>query len=136
MLWSEKDNLPTAIYTAADLATCTHIIYLDISSHTIQKQRQDDECRKDRPNDSIEHIRKHKQAEMAKLQQLCREIRILFMSVQQPERISPGVPRSLAPVQLLGSSSAFTPDAMLAIDSDKTLAPLHPGIIFWDPLCD
>ena len=77
MFWPE-DGEQQPVYTKADLETYTHVLYLDVDPEVVARRRADDKPR-NRPNDSVEHLRKWQEYEKSQLRQLCQEHSILFL---------------------------------------------------------
>jgi hypothetical protein len=77
MFWPEGQETGQEIHTERDLATFTHIIYLDTPADLVAQRRLEDKERI-RPCFSTTHLRKWQQAEKIKLRDLCRNHRILF----------------------------------------------------------
>lgn len=152
MLWSEKEAAGEIVCTQNDLASYTHILYLETRPEVVIGQRLGD---LDRPRESatVNHLRRWQQQEKGQLRQLCREHDILFLPVSpHPTRV--GEVSTLAKVSLLLrdfqyhsekynaeyaetkldevlGASLGRPETMLVLDADKTLAAEDTGTLFW-----
>jgi uracil phosphoribosyltransferase/phosphoserine phosphatase len=151
MFWPEADKEGSAVYTNNDLATFTHILYLDIPVGTIEQRRWNDVSRP-RPHTSVAHLLKWQQAEKTQLQALCREHGILFSILQSDKTVKSRALELLsdfrvhtekyneaqAPAKLdaVMASYRISPDTMLVIDGDRTLAAQDTGVSFWETLSD
>lgn len=153
MFWNDE-NEPEGniVYTPADLATYTYIIYLETDPKVIHSQRAQDKGRDDRPALSSEHLAKWQTDEKQRLHALSYENKILFSVIQSGDS---GTLETA--VKLLRDFSerdeekdkvcalstlrdlfvkgvAEGPETVLVIDADKTLAPFDTGAMFWTDL--
>ncbi|EOD43971.1 putative uracil phosphoribosyltransferase protein [Neofusicoccum parvum UCRNP2] len=149
MFWPEEEEKGQMVCTAKDLATYTHILYLDVPAAVIQ-QRYRDDIERSRPPTTTAHLVKWQQAEQDQLRLLCRDHGILF------SLLAPG-PSLLAKVSaLLRDFHVHTEtynlsraesrldeilaphrdrwETMLVIDADRTLAAEDTGALFWETL--
>ncbi|KID77442.1 uncharacterized protein G6M90_00g097320 [Metarhizium brunneum] len=137
-----------AVYTQNDMATYTHIIYLNMSAKTLHVQRQKDENRK-RQYLPMQDLEAWKRTEVDELSRLCQEHGILFsLLAEQPDnqlltalrliqfchrvRTVPNMARVDARVSeiLFGQNNLQT---MVVVDADKTISKEDTGKTFWDP---
>lgn len=79
MFWYEGQE-KEAVYTDYDLTTYTHILYLGVSPETVMQRRLDDNGR-ERPSESLEHLKEWQNFEKSELRRLCYSHGILFMSL-------------------------------------------------------
>ncbi|KAF2449016.1 hypothetical protein P171DRAFT_222828 [Karstenula rhodostoma CBS 690.94] len=149
MFWPEEDETGRIVCTKNDLATYTHILYLDIPVKTIEQRRWND-VSKPRPHTSVAHLLKWQQTEKIHLQKLCREHGILFSILTSDETAKSralGLIRDFsvhtenhnevqAQTKLDEAMASYrnVPDTMLVIDGDKTLAAQDTGALFWKNL--
>ncbi|KAI4112382.1 MAG: hypothetical protein LQ345_006463 [Seirophora villosa] len=157
MLWSEKEQAGESVCTENDLATYTHIIYLDTRPEAIMDQRLGD-LERSRESTTVNHLRRWQQQEKDQLRQLCREHHILFLSVSpHPTKLDKvsvmtKVSRLLRDFQYhsekynaeyakikldeaLGARLG-RPETVLVLDADKTLAAQDTGTLFWQMVSD
>ncbi|OAA65187.1 HAD-like domain protein [Niveomyces insectorum RCEF 264] len=156
MFWDDPMMQPIRATTAADLATYTHIIYLNVRAEVILERRRRDESRF-RPEASVEHLQEWQTREQTELRQLCRDNSILFAPVDtdQDDKMMTRVlallhdfpihgvryDKNLA-VQRLDDyvttfSASFSQNVVsnvLVMDADKTLAPIDTGDRLWSLL--
>ncbi|TPX18978.1 uncharacterized protein E0L32_011371 [Thyridium curvatum] len=144
MFWEEGEDSGHPVYTMADMNSFTHIIYLDVPTHTLAKRRLNDPL-KNRSVTSIDHLQKWQAAEISYMRHLCRHHRILFLALpdalQLPTRVSELVCRfsqytaesnwSLVKAHLDDTTDNKSFQTALVIDGDKTLAPFDTGSLFW-----
>lgn len=109
MFWSEVTNTPYAVYTPEDFNTFTHIIYLAPDEKTIASHIESDEKKKYRsymadldPQDCNYWQRD----EYWTLRDLCRQHKILFISIPQP---SPALKRYSLLFSISSSSHQLEP---------------------------
>lgn len=145
MFRSEGHN--KAVYTSNDMATYTHIIYLNMSAKTLYVQRQKDENRK-RQYFPMQDLEAWKRTEVDELSRLCQEHGILFSRLaEQPDnqllsalrliqfshrvRTVPNMARVDARVReiLFGQNNLQT---MVVVDADKTISAEDTGRLFWN----
>ncbi|KAI0440622.1 uracil phosphoribosyltransferase-domain-containing protein [Xylaria telfairii] len=146
MFWSEGEDEGHSVYTAEDLDTYTHIIYLDVAADVIAQRREDDDERT-RPSVSIDHLRSWQDTEIAELGQLCRNHNILFCVLPTQDTLITRASQiirdfrhhtemynlSRAEERLDGILGVDTKrQIMLVIDADRTLAAEDTGKIFWE----
>ena len=132
--------------TDADWDTYTHILYLDLPIKEIKRRREED-LKRNRPQVSVEHLRKWQQKEKEELRRLCLDHWVLFMAVSEPSTLVARVSTLLhdfgrhsleynklqAKVKLsevLPPRSEEYPPVLL-LDADRTLAPVDTGELFW-----
>jgi uracil phosphoribosyltransferase/phosphoserine phosphatase/adenylate kinase len=151
MFWPEVDKEGDAVYTNNDMNTYTHILYLDIPVQTIEQRRWNDVSRP-RPHTSVAHLLKWQRAEKSQLQALCREHGILFSVLQSDRTVKSRALELLrdfrvhtekyneaqaqAKLDAIMASYRVSPDTMLVIDGDRTLAAQDTGVLFWKKLSD
>lgn len=146
MFWDEAEVAYT-VCTQHDLATYTHILYLDVPPGVVAKRRQNDTTRS-RTTISVAHIEKWQMAEKTELQRVCREYGILFssLSFHDSPLAFPNLLTLLHDFQhhneeynlsrannrldevLAGQSQA---EMVLVMDADRTLAAVDTGKMFW-----
>jgi hypothetical protein len=80
MFWAEGDDDGHSICTPADLATYTHIVYLDVPVETIADYHFND-AKRNRPNVSLSHLARWQRVEKSQLRDVCRCHGILFAPV-------------------------------------------------------
>ncbi|KAM0207634.1 hypothetical protein ACHAQI_007429 [Fusarium lateritium] len=149
MFWSETDNAPKAVYTAEDLDTFTHIIYLHIPIEIISRRVAGDDERRVRTVVATEHLRQWQEAESFSLRHLCRQHGILFMAFSEATGLVSRVKHlvqyfrqsitaedNIAMVrtqidQILALPCHEGLETVLVLDGDKTLAPEDTGALFW-----
>lgn len=136
-----------AVYTPNDMATYTHIIYLNMPAKTLHEQRQKDTNRK-RQYLPMQDLEAWKRTELDELSRLCQEHGILFSRLaEQPDnqlltalrliqfshrvRTVPNMARVDARVSeiLFGQNNLQT---MVVVDADKTISTEDTGKTFWD----
>ncbi|KAH7120460.1 uracil phosphoribosyltransferase-domain-containing protein [Dactylonectria macrodidyma] len=148
MFWSEEDAVGQTVYTSNDLATYTHIIYLNVPTDVISQHRSLDKL-KDRAVVNVEHLRKWQDAEISMIRTLCRQHHILLSLISEPKTL---LPRALALIQHFGQPitvesnlacaratldtclafpSRNNLETVLVLDGDKTLAAEDTGVLFW-----
>lgn len=135
------------VYTPNDMATYTHIIYLNMPAKTLHEQRQKDTNRK-RQYLPMQDLEAWKRTELDELSRLCQEHGILFSRLaEQPDnqlltalrliqfshrvRTVPNMARVDARVTeiLFGQNNLQT---MVVVDADKTISTEDTGKTFWD----
>ncbi|KAK4173374.1 uracil phosphoribosyltransferase-domain-containing protein [Triangularia setosa] len=156
MFWSDKEQKYHRVCTKADLATYTHIIYLDTAADVIARRRQNDRDR-ERPALAAGCLDDWLKTEKRELQRLCRSSGILFVALSQAEKgtLSAKMIRLLLDfkhhcpehnlllaqnrldsiIMMSGlKSTCEQPDTMLVMDADKTLAAQDTGKLFWEAM--
>ncbi|KAI8631587.1 uracil phosphoribosyltransferase-domain-containing protein [Xylariaceae sp. FL1651] len=145
MVWSEEDTALQPVCTAEDLATYTHIFYLDTAEDIIAQRRLDD-TKRQRPYMSPDKLINWKNTEKRQLQQLCLEHNILFYIMSQQGILkgklsmlirdfrshSEAYNLSLVESKLdeiIGPSNEL--QTMLVLDADRTLTGYDTGELFW-----
>ncbi|OJD37418.1 uracil phosphoribosyltransferase [Diplodia corticola] len=150
MFWPDEEEEGHMVYTPNDLATFTHILYLDVPVSIVQQRHREDTGRT-RPAMTERHLAKWQQAEKNQLSQLCRDHGILF-SLLAPSSTSYSSLPSKVSVLLrdfnlhtekhnLSYAETRLDDmvalqsgrvkTMLVVDADKTLAAEDTGELFW-----
>lgn len=149
MFWSDDGGQP--VCTSNDLATFTHVIYLNMPAEVISQRRLDDKMR-DRSVMPVKHIRKWQEAEISMMRDLCRQHNILFSLISNPKTTIPRVSAlirhfqrpitveaNLARVRarldgILAPPGCDDLETVLVMDGDKTLAAEDTGVLFWQIL--
>ncbi|KAK5660036.1 hypothetical protein OQA88_13504 [Cercophora sp. LCS_1] len=147
MFWPEEEETGTKVLTHGDIATYTHILYLDVASHTIVQRRQSDTERA-RPDVSVRHVQRWQQAEITELRDICRQNNIFFVTVPAPAqetRVTELVLAFCKHTNAIKTSHAEKVlddfisshhqhkklDTILVFDADKTLSVEDTGAVFW-----
>ncbi|KAF5238512.1 hypothetical protein FAUST_5569 [Fusarium austroamericanum] len=151
MFWKEQDASGQLVYTSNDLATFTHIIYLNMPAGLISQRRLNDQ-QKGRNVMSQDHLRRWQEAEIFLLRNLCRENHILFyvmtntdtlqprimdliLHFQQPNTVESNITRVQAKLdEILALPKHDDLETVLVMDGDKTLAAEDTGVLFWETL--
>lgn len=151
MFWEEQDASGQPVYTSNDLATFTHIIYLNTPVDIVSQRRLDDGLR-DRTLMSQEHLRRWQETEISMMRGLCREHDILFSLISNPDTLLLRVmdlvlhfrqlstaESNLARVRakldgILALPGQDELETVLVMDGDKTLASEDTGALFWQTL--
>ncbi|KAJ5153658.1 uncharacterized protein N7500_009097 [Penicillium coprophilum] len=142
MFWPEEDEKGDSVCTPADLATYTHILYLDPPAELIAEYRLND-AKRIRPTASTSHLAKWKQTEKNELRDICRHHDILFAPIYPTlESVSSLIcdfhhhtdtyNMDLAKQkmdEILGEYSAL--ETVIVMDADKTLSQEDSGVLFW-----
>ncbi|KAF2847213.1 hypothetical protein T440DRAFT_501354 [Plenodomus tracheiphilus IPT5] len=146
MFWGEEDSLGDVVCTESDLATYTHIIYLNVSSDIIEKRCSNDVARH-RKVSSVVHLSNWQQAELGALSLLCHKHNILF-SVVDVHQILKGKVKALV-LDFDSHDEGFNDDyakekldqavsshlsqakTVMVIDGDRTLTSQDTGTMFW-----
>ncbi|KAK0702499.1 uracil phosphoribosyltransferase-domain-containing protein [Apiosordaria backusii] len=156
MFWLDKDQEYHRVCTNADLATYTHIIYLDTAASSIAERREND---KDRERPALAHgqLDDWVKTEKRELQRLCRSNGILFIALshEKKETLAARMVKLLLDFKqhcprhnlLLSqnrldsiiiesglNSNRERADTMLVMDADKTLAAQDTGKLFWEEM--
>lgn len=147
MLWSDDKGAPTPIYTAADLTTFSHIIYVDTTAEEIAKRCTSDTSRSRREH-PLSVIEEWRQKEKSDLQYLCCRNEILYYKLSGAAttakavelcsdfaRHSPAHNLECATRALdasFGRNVGLSREAQttLVFDADKTLASFDAGRMF------
>lgn len=145
MFWEdEKKEEASRVCSQADLATYTHILYVNAPLEVTAKQRAED-TKRARSNVSIQHLRRWQEIEIREIHDLCRENNILFATIY------PNLKTKLASLirdfqchdenhnrlvaeQIFDkyiSPSYDELQTILFFDADKTLAAVDTGTRFW-----
>ncbi|KAL4761081.1 uracil phosphoribosyltransferase-domain-containing protein [Aspergillus foveolatus] len=145
MFWDdEKKEQASRVCSQADLATYTHILYVNAPLEVTAKQRAED-TKRARLNVSIQHLRRWQETEIQEIHNLCRENNILFATIY------PNLKSKLASLirdfqchdenhnrfvaeQIFDkyiSPSYDELQTVLFFDADKTLAAVDTGTRFW-----
>ncbi|PYI23967.1 hypothetical protein BO99DRAFT_457816 [Aspergillus violaceofuscus CBS 115571] len=141
MFWELNESVGKVVCTQGDLATYTHILYLDVAPEVIQGYREKDTARK-RPRLPVSHIRAWQRAEKSKLQRLCHEHGIIFSllgahqdaasligSVWHHDEDSDLHLAKHNLMEALGDNlSGMT---VLMLDADRTLCSQDTGELWW-----
>lgn len=147
MLWSDEKGIPISIHTSADLATFSHIIYIDATANEVAERCISDISRS-RQIHPLPVIEEWSQKEKSDLRYLCGRNGILYYTLSGAATTAKVVELCLdfaqhsAEHNLKCATSAldvpFDRDADLAcparttlvFDADKTLAPFDTGKMF------
>jgi uracil phosphoribosyltransferase/phosphoserine phosphatase/adenylate kinase len=145
MFWDDEENEQALrVCSQADLATYTHILYVNAPLEVTAKQRAEDPKRA-RSNVSIQHLRRWQETEIQEIHDLCRENNILFVTIY------PNLKSKLASLirdfqchdenhnrfvaeqifDNLISPSYDELQTVLFFDADKTLTVIDTGAHFW-----
>lgn len=157
MFWTVGKQAGEPICTDRDLATYTHILYLDTPPDTIMGYRSRDKERF-RESATVNHLAEWQQKEKDQLRQLCREHSVLFSLVStQPTPL--GKASSTSKISTLLRDFQFhnekynlrhaetkldealgallsRPETLLVLDADKTVAADDTGKLFWKIVSD
>lgn len=135
------------VHTQADLETYTHVLYLDTPAETIAEYRLNDPNR-DRPEMSVNDLRRWQWSEKSRAKTLCRQHGIMFFTQHAPSedglaRVTrlmrdirdhseeENLRRALARLDDIMAPSASKIETVLVFDADKTLASIDTGARFW-----
>lgn len=149
MLWSEESGFAIPIYTAADLATFSHVIYMNTSAEEIVSRCISDplRARQAHPHSAIEEWRRKEESD---LRDLCSRNDILYYSLSSTATTEKVAELCLEFAQhsqehnlerarhALDSSFDRNPSSVsstqttLVFDGDKTLASFDTGKMFHD----
>ncbi|KAK3712003.1 hypothetical protein LTR37_009315 [Vermiconidia calcicola] len=147
MFWEDPEQFQgTQVCTSADLATYTHVIYLDVSADMVAQQRAQDKKRQ-RKDLSAGHLEKWQREESRELQDRCAANSIIVCAIPVDQasmlqkvsqmledfrRNDEGYNLSLVEKALDEAVHLTGPEieTMLVIDGDKTLAPEDTGKLF------
>ncbi|KAK0710675.1 uracil phosphoribosyltransferase-domain-containing protein [Lasiosphaeris hirsuta] len=146
IFWSENGEEGTRVCTQSDLKAFTHIIYLNVKPELVLERRKTDSTR-NRPEVSLEHIRRWQKTEMAELRELCWHNNILFTSTSLPptqlqQRVESLLASFLDDTQERNLSAAEEKldgfmnshkelETALVFDGDRSLSALDTGAVFW-----
>lgn len=149
--WPEEQARGQEVYTENDLATFTHIIYLDVPPEVVAKRRSEDKERS-RPSVSLAHLRKWQEMEKSRLRDLCRNHRILFLALSSTPPPMNKVSMLLhdfrchtekhnlscaqSELDKVITAGRGLLETVLIIDADKTLAAEDTGVLFWKMVAD
>lgn len=144
-LWTGTGALE--IHTHADLETYTHLVYLDTPPETISEYRLNDQSR-DRPEMSVDDLRRWQWSEKSRAKTLCRQHGIMFINLRLP--LEPGLPRAtslmrdirdhseqenmrraLARLDDIVAPLSNKVETVLVLDADRTLTSMDTGARFW-----
>lgn len=147
MFWSDTKGRGDVVCTEADLATYTHILYLDVSTQVIEQRRRADTGKK-RPDTSAAHLSMWQQAEKTELRTVCRKHGILFSLLGSDWTVPSRISQLLYDISLhtedynvsqakIKLDKALAPhqgrmETILVLDADKTLAAEDTGALFWE----
>ncbi|KAK2850647.1 hypothetical protein FQN49_005459 [Arthroderma sp. PD_2] len=141
----ETGEVGLPVITSNDLATFTHILYLDVPQDVLAKRRIQDSNRH-RPSISNAHLRQWQEGEKTELRRLCLQHGILFMNVASRPDLQSMVSKLLcdfrfhteksnlecAKAKLDAAIDNRPPLMMLVLDADKTLSAEDTGALFWE----
>ena len=151
MFWPEEDAAGRSVYTARDLETYTHILYLDTPAELVMERRLGDRNR-GRPCASANHLRKWQEVEKSELRRLCYNHGIMFLPVKSPPETLPTYVSTLLRSfnehneahnnliaearmddALLGAAAvSCSLETVIVLDADRTLAAEDSGALFWE----
>jgi uracil phosphoribosyltransferase/phosphoserine phosphatase/adenylate kinase len=146
MFFREHGMVEDVVCTESDMATYTHIVYLNVPATTLEERCSSDIAKRRKPV-SGDLLSKWQQTEIVRLRALCREHNILF-AVYGVDRISQHVITSLirdfdlhneryndeeamSKLDQAVTSRFDLAETILIIDGDKTFTPLDTGVMFW-----
>ncbi|PYH86318.1 hypothetical protein BO82DRAFT_388938 [Aspergillus uvarum CBS 121591] len=141
MFWELTESIGKIVCTKGDLATYTHIFYLDVAPEVIQGYREKDAARK-RSRLPVSHIQAWQRIEKAKLRRLCHEHGIIF-SLLGAHQDAASLIRSvwhhdedsnlhLAKHNLMEAlGDNFSGTTVLMLDADRTLCSQDTGKLWW-----
>ncbi|KAI2637444.1 uracil phosphoribosyltransferase-domain-containing protein [Xylaria nigripes] len=144
MFWSEGQDSGDAVDTPDDHKTYTHVLYLEVDAETVAQRCRDDTART-RPQNSVDHLRKWQEAEIARLRDVwCRQ-KILFCCLPAQGTLTMAVEllrdfqRHTEDYNLCCAETLLDdifgagtkPNTMLVFDGDRTLAAEDTGELFW-----
>ncbi|RAH50538.1 uncharacterized protein BO95DRAFT_497921 [Aspergillus brunneoviolaceus CBS 621.78] len=141
MFWEPTEPMGKIVCTNKDLATCTHIFYLDVAPEVVQGFWGQDTARKG-PCPPVDHIRAWQKVEKAELRSLCHEHRIIFSLLgahqdaanligsvwHHDEDSNLRLAKHHLREALGGNLSGKT---VLMLDADKTLCSQNTGELWW-----
>ncbi|PHH71167.1 hypothetical protein CDD82_6710 [Ophiocordyceps australis] len=139
MFWCEEMPDCASVHTAQDLATLTHIVYLEVDEDCLKHRRASAGL----PEASPKHLRRWQETEAAHLRSLCRQHGILFAVVSDDKTEVTGL------MTYLGRDGQATnmayaearldrilldkkPETALVIAGDGTLSPNDTAAMFWN----
>ncbi|KAK3373065.1 uracil phosphoribosyltransferase-domain-containing protein [Lasiosphaeria ovina] len=151
--WPDDAAEPNVVCACADLATFTHLVYLDVDADVVARRRHDD-TQRTRPAMPTSHLQKWQRADIRALRALCRSHGILSVILSVTDESTPllldRACALLADFQMhtsqanlalaekrvdeivAASSIACNPATAVVLDADKTLAAEDAGEVFWD----
>ncbi|KAJ6115266.1 hypothetical protein N7486_001044 [Penicillium sp. IBT 16267x] len=145
MLWPDGEMTYQLICTQADLDSYTHIVYLEVPAGVIAEHRRNDQ--RGRPAASVAHLAQWQAAEKRYLRYVCRLHDILFITVTPHESLNEQISALLGDfhshtedlntklaeshIDEMFNNGSDTPETVLVLDADKTLAPQDSGALFW-----
>ncbi|KAI9712974.1 MAG: hypothetical protein M1812_006721 [Candelaria pacifica] len=146
MLWPEEDASGKVVCTQSDLATYTHMLYLDVLPEVVAQRRLNDPIRK-RKHASLAHLARWQLAEKNELKRVCSQHKILFSTLSANAELLSKVSRLLHDFKdhtedyNLSCAKSYLDktlaashgqlETMIVMDADKTLAAEDTGILFW-----
>lgn len=145
MFLAEQDKDGQSVCTPGDLATYTHILYLNVPAERIVEYRLND-TKWSRPSVLISHLTKWQEIEQSQLRDLCRCHDILFVLVSplasttklesliQDFRCHTETHNMFLAKQRMEDilSSCLAVETVIVMDADKTLAEEDSGVLFWE----
>lgn len=153
MFWKEGEDFGTPVMTQDDLQTYTYILYLEVPATTIVERRQHD-IQRNRPQESISHLKRWQETEKTELRRLCYENGIRFSVVADGPELGDQVFRLMChldqftePDSLRIALHDFNDDifvktnfedwkTLLVLDADKTLTATDTGEVFWEKVTE
>ncbi|KAI6789070.1 hypothetical protein KC361_g8708 [Hortaea werneckii] len=147
MLWSDEEGAPTPVYTDADLATFSHVLYVDAMAEEIAGRCTSDTSRS-RITHSLSIIEEWKEKEKSSLRDLCSRNKILYYNLtgaattakaielcldfsrHSPKHNVECAAQALDAIFDHDAGLVNAPQSTLVFDTDKTLAPFDTGKIF------
>lgn len=148
MLYSDERQTSETVGTANDLATFTHILYLDVPAEIVAQRRRDDRI-KQRGHLHVDRLQDWKVREQEALRTVCRENKILFLIVsglsstlvtdvctmlrdfQRHAKDRANWETVEAVMEKWLQSAPRRLETVMVLDGDKTLAPHDTGSMFW-----
>ncbi|KAJ5189988.1 hypothetical protein N7472_009002 [Penicillium cf. griseofulvum] len=142
MFWADGDDDGQSVCTPEDLATYTHIVYLDVPVEQIAEYRSND-ANRTRPKVSLSHLARWQRVEKTQLRHLCRRHDILFAPIfpsveylcplihdfhHHTEAYNTHLAKRKVD-EILGAQSTL--ETVIVMDADKTLAQEDSGVLFW-----
>ena len=150
MFWPEEQARGQEVYTENDLATFTHILYLDVPPEIVAERRSEDKQRS-RPSVSLAHLRKWQEVEKGRLRDLCRNHRILFLALSSTTPMNKvsmllhdlrchtekhNLSCAQGELDKVITAGRGRLETVLIMDADKTLAADDTGALFWKMVAD
>lgn len=90
MFWPEEHTSGRRFLTSNDLDSYSHIIYLNTPAHVILQRCLKDTLRS-QPFTSMDHLKEWQEKEVRELRLICRENRILFSLLSDPDTPDPQI---------------------------------------------